>query len=151
MLHYRSPTKKYHQLSGSVNEELKGSDGSDDSEDSDYMPGDACSSKKDDEAAEILSKYKAFKKKLRKGEMASLDDVVLGSKAAKQVQEDTQSEGYDTPYVDSDADDLFEEIGSDREIRQKKDHYRRFKSSDDVPKFELGMKFCGKKIQRGNH
>ena len=71
--------------------------------------------------------------------------MVLGSKAAKQVQEDTQSEGYDTPYVDSDADDSFEEIGSDREIRQKKDHYRRFKSSDDVPKFELGMKFCGKK------
>ena len=142
---YRSPTKKYQQLSGSVNEEVKGNDGSDDSEDSDYMPGDACSSEEDDEAAEILSKYKAFKKKLRKGEMASLDDVVLGSKAAKQVQEDTQSEGYDTPYVDSDADDLFEEIGSDREIRQKKDHYRRFKSSDDVPKFELGMKFSGKK------
>ena len=58
--------KKYQQLSGSVIEEVKGNDGSDDSEDSDYMPGDACSSKKDDEAAEILSKYKAFKKKLRK-------------------------------------------------------------------------------------
>jgi alpha-galactosidase len=128
-----------------VNEEVKGSDGSDDSEDSDYMSGDACSSEEDDEAAEILSKYKPFKKKLRKGEKTSLDYVVLGSKAAKQVQEDTQSEGYDTPYVDSDVDDSFEEIGSDREIRQKKDHYRRFKSSDDVTKFELGMKFCGKK------
>ena len=109
------------------------------------MPGDACSSKKDDEAAEILSKYKAFKKKLRKGEKASLDDVVLDSKAAKQVEEDSQSEGYDTPYVESDDDDSFEEIDSDGEIRQKKDHYRRFKSSDDVPKFELGMKFSGKK------
>jgi len=71
--------------------------------------------------------------------------VVLGSKAANQVEEDSQSEGYDTPYVESDVDDLFKEIGSDGEIRQKKDHYRRFKSSDDVPKFELGMKFCGKK------
>ena len=60
---------------------MKGNDGSDDSEDSDYMPGDACSSEEDDEAVEILSKYKAFKKKLRKGEMASLDDVVLGNKA----------------------------------------------------------------------
>ena len=63
---YRSPTKKFKQVSGSVNEEVKGSDGSDDSEDSDYMPGDACSSEEDGEAAEILSKYKAFKKKLRK-------------------------------------------------------------------------------------
>jgi len=78
---YKSPTKKFKQVSGSVNEEVKGSDGLDDSEDSDYMPRDACSSKEDDEAAEILNKYKAFKKKLRKGEMASLDDVVLGNKA----------------------------------------------------------------------
>ena len=59
---YKSPTKKFKQVSGSVNEEVKGSDGSNDSEDNDYMPGDACSSEEDDEAAEILSKHKPFKK-----------------------------------------------------------------------------------------
>jgi hypothetical protein len=58
-----------------------------------------------DEATDILRKFKIFKKKLRNGEMAILDDVVLGSQAPKEVQEEVESEGYGTPYVDSDAED----------------------------------------------
>jgi len=92
---------------------------SNDLEDSDYMPGDDCSSEEDDEAADILRKFRAFKKKLRNGEMASLDDVVLGSQAEKGVQDEGSAD----------------EVGSDGELRQKKEHYRRFKSSDDVPRF----------------
>ena len=38
-----------------------------------------------------------------------------------------------------------EEIGSDGELRRKKQHYKRFSCSDEVPKFELDMKFSGKK------
>ncbi|KAJ1266514.1 hypothetical protein BS78_08G157000 [Paspalum vaginatum] len=38
---------------------------SDSSSDSDYFPGDECSSGEDEEAGEILSKFKAFKKKLK--------------------------------------------------------------------------------------
>ena len=47
------------------------------SEDSDYVPGDACSSEEDEEAHEILKRIKNFKKKLRSGGVASLDDVEL--------------------------------------------------------------------------
>ena len=47
------------------------------SEDSDYVPGDACSSEEDEEAHEILKMIKNFKKKLRSGGVASLDDVEL--------------------------------------------------------------------------
>ena len=38
-----------------------------------------------------------------------------------------------------------EEIGSDGELMRKKQHYKRFSCSDQVPKFKLGMKFSGKK------
>jgi len=38
-----------------------------------------------------------------------------------------------------------EEVDSDGQLRKKKDHYKRFKGSDEVPKFELGMKFSEKK------
>ena len=77
--------------------------------------------------------------------MATLDDVLLGSQASKGAQEEVESEGYGTPYLESNDEDSVDELGSDGELRQKKEHYRRFKSSDDVPKFELGMKFSGKK------
>jgi len=118
---------------------------SDDSKDSDYMPGDDCTSEEDDEAADILRKFRAFKKKLRNGEMASLDDVVLGSQAEKGVQDEVESEGYGTSYLESNDEGSADEVGSDGELRQKKENYRRFKSSDHVPRFELGMKFSGKK------
>jgi alpha-galactosidase len=44
--------------------------------DNEYMPGDSCSSDDDDEAAQICRKFKDFKKKLKRGEAASLDDVI---------------------------------------------------------------------------
>ena len=140
---YRSPSKKGKEVIVAMPSNKD--DVSAESEDSDYMPGDDCSSEEDDEAADILRKFRAFKKKLRNGEMATLDDVLLGSQASKGAQEEVESEGYDTPYLESNDEDSVDELGSDGELRQKKEHYRRFKSSDDVPKFELGLKFSGKK------
>jgi alpha-galactosidase len=83
--------------------------------------------------------------KLRSGQIATLDDVELDSKTPKEAETQVDSEGYATPYADSDDEESVEEIGSDGELRKKKEHYKRFKSSEEVPKFELGMKFSGKK------
>jgi alpha-galactosidase len=44
--------------------------------DSEYMPGDSCSSSDDDEATQICRKFKDYKKKLKRGKAASLDDVI---------------------------------------------------------------------------
>ena len=129
--------------SGKRDEEGLKNDGSPSSEDSDYVPGDACSSEEDEEAHEILKRFKNFKK-LWSGGVASLDDVELTDNGPKAVETELQSEGYDTPYAESDEDSM-EEIGSDGELRRKKQHYKRFSCSDEVPKFELGMKFSGKK------
>ena len=142
---YRSPSKKGKEVVEKMHEAGSQDDGSDESEDSDYMPGDASSSEEDDEAAEIMRRFKTFKKKQKKGEMAKIDDVVLGNQSPKAGVSEAESEGYGTPHCDLDDEDSFEEIDSDGEVRKKKDHYRRFNCSDDVPKFELGMKFSGKK------
>ena len=48
-------------------------------------------------------------------------------------------------HVDSEDEDSFEEIDNDGEVRKRKDHYRRFKCSGEVLKFELWTKFSGKK------
>jgi len=77
--------------------------------------------------------------------LASLDDVEVSGRAPKQSEIEVPIEGYDTPYADSDDEDSVEEVDSDGQLRKKKDHYKRFKGSDEVPKFELGMKFSEKK------
>ena len=146
---YRSPTKKGKEVCESSGKSSKDGtghrDGSESSEDSDYVPGDACSSEEDEEANKILKRFKTFKKGLRSGGLASLDDVEVSGRAPKQSEIEVPIEGYDTPYADSDDEDSVEEVDSDGQLRKKKDHYKRFKGSDEVPKFELGMKFSEKK------
>lgn len=115
-----------------------------DDEYSDYMPRDVCSSEEDDEASDILKMFKAFKMKFKSGEVATLDDVELGRHAPNVGESPDDSDGYATPCVDSD-DESVEEFGSDGELRTNKDHYRRFNFRDEVPKFQLGMNFSGKK------
>ena len=99
--------------SGKRDEEGLKNDGSPSSEDSDYVPGDACSSEEDEEAHEILKRFKNFKKKLRSVGVASLDDVELTDNGPKAAETELQSEVYDTPYAESDDEDSVEEIGSD--------------------------------------
>ncbi|TVU44057.1 hypothetical protein EJB05_03484, partial [Eragrostis curvula] len=89
------------------------------SSDSDYIPGDDCSSEDDEEAAEILKKFKTFKRKLRRGEAANLDDVVLGTSSpmpAGFVGLDVEG---DTDYCESDDEESCEEMGSDGEFKRK--------------------------------
>jgi len=126
---YRSPVKKGNEICLLSHEKRSGkrdaqeglkNDGSPSSEDSDYVPGDACSSEEDEEAHEILKRFKKFKKKLRSGGVASLDDVELTNNGPKAAQTELQSEGCDTLYADSDDEDSVEEIGSDGELRRKK-------------------------------
>ena len=57
--------------------------------------------------------------KQKKGEMATLDHVVLGSQSQKGVDDDIESEGYGTSYYDSDDDYSFVELGSDGDVRKK--------------------------------
>jgi len=49
--------------------------------------------------------------------MATLDDVLLGSQASKGAQEEVESEGYDTPYLESNDEDSVDELDSDGELR----------------------------------
>ncbi|KAF8667739.1 hypothetical protein HU200_052649 [Digitaria exilis] len=144
----RSPSKKGKEVvqetgPAQPDEASNKEEGSDSYEDSDYMPGDDCSSEDDEETHEILKRFKTFKMKLRSGAVPTLADVELGDHAQNVPQVD--SEGYGTPYPESNDEDSVEEIGSDGEIRQKKEFYPRFKCSDEVPHFQLGMKFSGKK------
>ena len=50
------------------------------SEDSDYIPGDDSASEVDEEAAEIMKKFKEFKRKCKKGQIAHLDDIECAGK-----------------------------------------------------------------------
>ncbi|KAJ1254186.1 hypothetical protein BS78_K107800 [Paspalum vaginatum] len=56
---------------------------SDSSSDSDYFPRDEEASEEDEEAGDIKKKFKAFKKKMKKGEGVCLDDIVLEDSSAQ--------------------------------------------------------------------
>ena len=71
------------------------------SNDSDYTPGDLCSSKEDEEATKIHKEFKAFKKKMRKGEVADFDDVVLERPQVVPTCLPVEDEGNSTPYADT--------------------------------------------------
>ena len=51
--------------------------------DSEYMPGDSCSSGDDEEAEQIHRRFKDFKKKFKRGEATSLDDVIYEDFASR--------------------------------------------------------------------
>jgi hypothetical protein len=117
------------------------------SEDSDYLVGDDCSSEEDDEAADIVKKFKEFKKKMNFGERATLDDLVLdGANISMPAGfAGVEYEGNDTPYADSSEDEHSDEMGADGELLSKGEYCTRFKKTDGVPLFQLGMKFRSKK------
>jgi alpha-galactosidase len=116
--------------------------------DSEFLAGDDSSSEEDEEAKEILRRFKEFKKKLSSGQIAHLDDIFIGGTSTQTgdciVIED---EGNMTPYAkSSDEDESFEDLGSDVDgLVRKESKYPRFSKKDLVPKFSLGMKFNGKR------
>ena len=85
-------------------------------------------------------------KKLKKGEHATLDDIILAENRS-QLTEYLAIEGEEDgiAYEESDDEESVEEVGTDGELRRKPSHYRRFNAQFLVPIFEIGMKFSDKK------
>jgi len=106
--------------------------------DSEYMPGDSCTSGDDEEADQIHRKFKDFKKKFKRGEATSLDDVIYEGVASRPgTGQDDEDDGNCTPYVDStDAESVDEGQGS---------MHPRFNKKNPIVNFKLGMKFSSKK------
>ena len=115
------------------------------SSDSEYLPGDDMSSEEDEEAIQILKSFKQFKSKLKAGEPANIDDVILERpKAVSQVYE-LEDDAQETEYEDSSAKvDSVEEL-SDHKVAMKRSKYPRYNKKETIPKFEIGMKFNGKR------
>nr|XP_015646696.2 uncharacterized protein LOC107278277 [Oryza sativa Japonica Group] len=121
---------------------------SDSDEDSDYIPGDEAQSDDDEEAAEIEKHYKKVKRKVKAGQLENLDDFFL-ERGQPSVHGGVEDAGNETPYANSDEEDSVDEIGSDGEVRTKRSKEPRYKKSEGVPKFELGMKFnCKKQFKK---
>ncbi|KAK3123177.1 hypothetical protein QOZ80_8AG0625470 [Eleusine coracana subsp. coracana] len=79
---------------------------------------DEASLEEDEEALDILKKFKAFKRKMRNGEVAWLDGVVLGGSSAMPTGFSCLVVEGDTEYYETD-DEGSDEIGSDGEFRRK--------------------------------
>jgi hypothetical protein len=82
---------------------------------------------------------------LKGGEAASLDDVVL--ERPKEVSDmcEIEDDGNATSYEDSyGEEDSIEEL-SDGEVVIKRSTYPTYNKKDPSPKFEIGMKFSGKR------
>ena len=110
--------------------------------DGEYMPGDSCSSGDDEEATQIHKKFKDFKKKIKKGEAASLDDVIYeGVDSSSQNEQEDEDDGNNTPYLDSSDAESIDELGGTGQGSL----YPRFNKKKPVVKFKLGMKFSSKK------
>ncbi|XP_066374845.1 uncharacterized protein [Miscanthus floridulus] len=110
--------------------------------DGEYMPGDSCSSGDDEEATQIHKKFKDFKKKIKKGEAASLDDVIYeGVDSRPQNEQEDEDDGNNTPYLDSSDAEYIDELGGTGQGSL----YPRFNKKKPVVKFKLGMKFSSKK------
>ncbi|WVZ48634.1 hypothetical protein U9M48_000055 [Paspalum notatum var. saurae] len=114
------------------------------SSDSDFLAGDECSSEDDEEVKQINEKFKEFKKQLKKGELHDLDDGIVYEINPVPGQQEIEDAGNATPYEDSSEEEESLE-DSDGNLTTQSSQYPRFNSNDPIPKFELGMKFRGKK------
>jgi alpha-galactosidase len=132
---YSSPNKEEGEAKNMYGDEKSDTDSDTDSE---YIPGDSCSlgDDDDDETAEIYSKYKAFKKKFKRGEATSLDDVIYDGVTSRPQTGQEEDDGNCTPYAGSSDAQSFDEL---------EDAYPRFNKNNHVVKFKLGMKFNSKK------
>ncbi|CAN6303386.1 unnamed protein product [Urochloa humidicola] len=113
--------------------------------DSDYLKGDDSSSGEDDEAEEIMRNFKQFKNKLKAGEAANLDDVILGTLKEVGNMYELEDDGNATSYEDTDGEEDSVEELSDGKVVTKSKAYPRYNSKEASPTFELGMKFSGKR------
>ncbi|CAO2166140.1 unnamed protein product [Urochloa humidicola] len=104
---------------------LGGDEEMDDSSDSDYLAGDDCSSEEDEETTDILNKFREFKRKIKAGEPANLDAVILEVPKGESVPYEVEDEDSATSYEDSDGEEDSVEELSDGEVAMKKSKYPR--------------------------
>ena len=87
-----------------------------------------------------------FKKKVRSGRAAQLDDVFVdGPKTQVGDCSVIEDDGHATPYADSSDD---ENESFDDEGERRASQYQRFSKKDAVPKFALGMKLMARNNSR---
>lgn len=120
------------------------------SSDSEYLPGDISTSEDDEEAKEILKKFREFKKKVKSGVSAHLDDVFVEAPSRQSGDFLVISDGgYQTTYSNTSDDgcESYDDMdnGEGDELHTKENKFSRFSNKDPIPMFSLGMKFTGKK------
>lgn len=64
-----------------------------------------------------------MKKKVKTAQLDILDDVFFVVERSNPSDRPAADEGDETPYVDSQYDDSIEEIGSDGEVRIRRDKH----------------------------
>jgi len=116
-----------------------------DSSDSEFLPGDDNSSEEDEEVIQIQKKFKEFKKSMKSGQVANLDDVILDRPNSTPTTFELDDDANDTPYANSSVEDESEEEASEGHLETKHNYYPRFNKSVPSPRFVIGMKFTGKK------
>jgi alpha-galactosidase len=142
---YSSPNKGKERAKNMPGETAKGTEPNIEDKsntDSDYMPGDSCSSGDDEEEDQIHRKFKDFKKKFKRGEATSLDDVIYEGVASRpRTGQEDEDDGNYTPYVDSTNAEYVDELAGEGQGSM----YPRFNKKNHVVNFKLGMKFSSKK------
>lgn len=145
---YSSPSKMGKEVVAEVAQE-NDEEAEDKSSDNEYMPGDAGTSDANEEAYDILKKFRRLKRQMKNGQAADLDDVVLDGftrNTTGSVGIEIDDDGNGTPYDDSSDEEMSsEEVDSEGNVRKMNDGYLRFNKKNAMPIFSLGMKFSGKK------
>ncbi|XP_039785383.1 uncharacterized protein LOC120651817 [Panicum virgatum] len=118
------------------------------SSDSDFLPSDDSCSEVDEEAEQIMNRFKEYKRNCKKGQIPTLDDLdFCGKVLVTHGEMGATHDGNETPYADSSdgEEESFDELGSDGEIVSHNNEFPRYK--DKGPRFVLclGMKFAEKK------
>ena len=115
------------------------------SSDSEFLPGDDNSSEEDEEVVHIQKKFKEFKKSMKSGQVANLDDVILDRPNSAPTTFELHDDANDTPYAHSSVEHESEEEASEGHLETKHNYYPRFTKNVPSPRFVIGMKFTGKK------
>ena len=76
-----------------------------DNSDSEFLPRDDNSSEEDEEVVQIQKKFKEFKKSMKSGQVANLDDVILDRPNSRPTTFELDDDANDTPYANSSVED----------------------------------------------
>jgi len=118
------------------------------SSDSDFLPGDDSCSEVDEEAEQIMYRFKEYKRNCKKGQVPTLDDLdFCGKVPVTHGEMGATDDGNETPYADSSdgEEESFDELGSDGEIVSRNNEFPRYKDKGPRSVLCLGMKFAEKK------